>query len=490
MSVGPSGDILVLSNTQAKALAGSVLAIGEDVFRLKDYDPAYPGQPPWRSGAEGKAYPLLANNGTVAAYLKFFTRPTRQRLDRTAWLIGQQMHAWLPGLVAAPLLWIDTRLGPRSAEIDFDFAGYVAHAVPGETWLELKNRMVEMGTTLPEEFRWRCVEDLVLATAVLERAGIVHGDLSPNNIVVDLNAPEEEPALYLIDFDAFVAPAAGLNRAINVASGGTYGTAGYCPPELAARAAEGDASAAPYSDRYGRDMLMLELLLMDAALPPDDPPVRWRADEFKLRLAAWWASRELTPRQMPGHLDGPDVFSLAEQQRPTSMQLAAELELELPDIPAISGDPPMICSPSAILGIRSVSARGQRRQKRKSTKPRPVGQTRPTSPSTAPPVGQWMISAQVVPHRLRRSSSRGPMPKDNMGTALLTAAFILLLVMIPFIPSCLGAAGLGRSLKREEPHRYEVVKSARGDRHSYMSDGPRLLSADRNASPIGHGRLP
>ena len=171
MSVGSSTEILVLSNIQAKALAGSLLAIGEDLFRLKDYDPAYPGQPPWRSGAEGKAYPLLARDGTVAAYLKFFTRPTQKRLNRTAWLIGQQMHTWLPGLSAAPLLWVNTRLSPRSAEIDFDFAGYLAQAVPGETWLELKHHIVEAGVSLPADVRWRCVEDLVLATAVLERAG-------------------------------------------------------------------------------------------------------------------------------------------------------------------------------------------------------------------------------------------------------------------------------------------------------------------------------
>ena len=117
MPVGSSTDILVLSNTQAKALAGSFLAIGEEIYRFKDYDPAYPGQPPWRSGAEGKAYPLLGRDGSVAAYLKFFTRPTQKRLNRTAWLIGQQMHTWLPGLAAAPLLWVEARLGSRSAKI-------------------------------------------------------------------------------------------------------------------------------------------------------------------------------------------------------------------------------------------------------------------------------------------------------------------------------------------------------------------------------------
>ena len=239
MPAGSSTDILVLSNTQAKALAGSLLAIGEEIYRFKDYDPAYPGQPPWRSGAEGKAYPLLGRDGSVVAYLKFFTRPTQKRLNRTAWLIGQQMHTWLPGLAAAPLLWVDTRLGFRSAKIDFDFAGYLAQAVPGETWLELKNRMVDAGTSFPEDFRWRCVEDLVLATAVLEQASIIHGDLSPNNIVIDLDAPPNEPALYLIDFDAFVAPAAGPDQAIDMADGGTYGTEGYCPPDLGSRAGRG-----------------------------------------------------------------------------------------------------------------------------------------------------------------------------------------------------------------------------------------------------------
>ena len=290
MSVGSSAEILVLSNIQAKALAGSLLAIGEDLFRLKDYNPAYPGQPPWRSGAEGKAYPLLARDGTVAAYLKFFTRPTQSRLNRTAWLIGQQMHTWLPGLSAAPLLWVDTRLSPRSAEIDFDFAGYLAQAVPGETWLELKHHIVETGVSLPADVRWRCVEDLVLATAVLERADIVHGDLSPNNIVIDPAAPAGDPALCLIDFDAFVAPAAGPDRAVNLAAGGTYGTEGYCPPDLGARAAAGDGSAAPYSDRYGRDVLILELLLMDPGFSPDDPPAIWDRQRLGRAYAQWRAS--------------------------------------------------------------------------------------------------------------------------------------------------------------------------------------------------------
>src|SRR5208282_1786604 len=123
-----------------------------------------------------------------AAYLKFFTRPTQKRLDRTSWLIGQQIHTWLPGLAAAPLVWVDTRHAHRPEEATLDFAGYLARSVPGKTWLELKTSIHDNSLPFPEELRWRCVCDLVFALAILEQEGIVHGDLSPNNIVVDLEA--------------------------------------------------------------------------------------------------------------------------------------------------------------------------------------------------------------------------------------------------------------------------------------------------------------
>ena len=138
------------------------------------------------------------------------------------------------------MLWTDTRHGVHGAKIDFHFAAYLAKAVPGETWLERKSAIADGGTRFPEDLRWRCVQDLLLALAVLERAELVHGDLSPNNVVIDLDAPRDDPALYLIDFDAFFAAAAGTNRAVTVAEGGTYGTDGYCPPDLAAAASAGD----------------------------------------------------------------------------------------------------------------------------------------------------------------------------------------------------------------------------------------------------------
>ena len=95
--------------------------------------------------------------------------------------------------------------------------------------------------------------------------------------------------LYLIDFDAFFAAAAGANQAVTVAEGGTYGTEGYCPPDLAAAASAGDGCAAPYSDRYGRDMLLLEFLLMGSGLPADDPLIDWNREQLQRQFAAWQA---------------------------------------------------------------------------------------------------------------------------------------------------------------------------------------------------------
>jgi hypothetical protein len=332
MSFDSGTSILTLTNTQAKALAGRFVTIESETYCFKNYDQRHPGQPPWRSGAEGKAYPLLDYERSVAAYLKFFTRPTRKRLSRTAWLIAQQLHTWLPSLAAAPLLWVDTRHAQRPPACALDFAGYLAQAVPGTTWLELKNSIHENSLPFTAEFRWRCVRDLVLALSVLEREGIVHGDLSPNNIVIDIDARPDQPALYLIDFDAFVTAAAEGLEAVTAAEGGTCGTEGYCPPHLAAAAGSGEGSAAPYSDRYGRDMLLVELLMMDCGLSPDDPPSRWSTDQLQRRYGAWRA------RGIPAilsHLEPPTVFPLVEQDRPASLELATGLGIALPAKPLL-----------------------------------------------------------------------------------------------------------------------------------------------------------
>jgi serine/threonine protein kinase len=354
--------MLTLSNTRAKELAGRLVTIDGATYHFKSYDADHPGQPPWRSGAEGKAYPLLGDDQSIAAYLKFFTQPTSKRLNRTAWLIGQQMYAWLPHLAAAPVLWTDTRHGLSSEKIDFHFAAYLARAVPGETWLELKSGIAGGGKRFADDIRWRCVEDLLLSLAVLEQAGLVHGDLSPNNVVIDLDARPGVPALYLIDFDAFVAEAAGLNRAVTVAEGGTYGTEGYCPPDLAAAASEGDGAAAPFSDRYGRDMLLMEFLLMGYGLPADDPLGHWNPEQLRRQFAAWQARNDPPRTRALCHLNPAILFRLKESERPSSADLAAGLGVSLPQRRVLRrvtelprSTPAILEHPSAITAMEDVS---------------------------------------------------------------------------------------------------------------------------------------
>jgi hypothetical protein len=65
--VHPSTEILTLTNTQAGKLAGRVATIGAVKNAFLDYDPDPPGQPPRRTGAEGKAYPLLGEDGSRAS---------------------------------------------------------------------------------------------------------------------------------------------------------------------------------------------------------------------------------------------------------------------------------------------------------------------------------------------------------------------------------------------------------------------------------------
>jgi hypothetical protein len=136
--------------------------------------------------------------------------------------------------------------------------------------------------------------------------------------------------LYLIDFDAFVAPTAQGVETVTVAEGGTYGTQGYCPPDLAAAAAEGDGRVAPRSDRYGRDMLLVELLIMNCGLPPDDPPSTWNRDRFERGYAAWRARGDRDLLRSLSHLEPATLFTLADGDRPSSSELAAALGLSIP----------------------------------------------------------------------------------------------------------------------------------------------------------------
>ncbi len=321
-----------LSNVRAKALAGKSWIIDGHPYQFRDYDPRFKGQTPWKSGNEGLAFPIVGPDDHIAAYLKFFTRVTEKRLSRTGWLIGQKIHTWAPSLAAAPARWVDSQKYPRPPGIDFDFAGCWSLTVPGLTWLEWKLKIANERARFEHGDRWLCIQELIRSLAILERVNMHHGDLSPNNIIINTrsDAATAEP-LYLIDFDAFVSPRAGEGLAqVSTREGGTYGTDGYCPPDLTLREENGN-DVAPYSDRFGRDMLLLELLAFRSAFASEDPPAKWDRDRLEKSCDSALSRLPGPASKALAHLRSRDVFDLKEEDRPESQQLAHGIGLALPE---------------------------------------------------------------------------------------------------------------------------------------------------------------
>lgn len=318
--------VLTLSQNQARELAGKRWVLNGANYRFADRDPDAPGDPPWRSGAEGIAYPLLGVDGQARAYAKFFDgqKITQKRIDRTKWLIEQRMDGWVPELRGAASSWVDTKVVGAPAEIGFDFTCSCARSVPGKTWAEVKADVVDGVVRLDPEVRLRSVENVIRALTVLEKAGVAHGDLSPGNVILNVDASPGEPTLYLIDFDGFFAPAAGRLARLSAGEGGTFGTEEYCPPELQRRAEQDILSAAPYSDRYGRDVLLIELLCFDADCGSEDAGSRWSREKICKGLSESGIGDRVQ------HLALEDVFQRPEERRPTSQDLARALNITTP----------------------------------------------------------------------------------------------------------------------------------------------------------------
>ena len=285
------------------------MTIGAETYFFKNYDRGIPASPRGARAPRARPIRCLDYDQPVAAYLKFFTRPTQKRLDRTAWLIGQQMHTWLPGLSAAPLVWVE----PAMPAVRGSYVGFCRLSGAGRSRRDLAGTEKfhpRQFAALPRGLRRRCVRDLLLALSVLEQEGIVHGDLSPNNIVIDLEARPDQPALYLIDFDAFVAPAAGGNAAVTVAEGGTYGTEGYCPPDLGPRRPGAMVPRRPIRTAMRATCCCWNCSSWTAACRRTILPRVGATKRFERRYAAWLARGDPRLLQTLSHLDPATVFTL------------------------------------------------------------------------------------------------------------------------------------------------------------------------------------
>jgi len=110
---------------------------------------------------------------------------------------------------------------------------------------------------------------------------------------------------------------------LHVDAGGSKGTPSYMPPLLEA---ETSLHVGPVSDRFARDMLLIEILAFQGGDPIDTSPLYWSGqDELLADIANLAKSLQLE------HLLDMSVFSLQESERPSSFDLASRIQLNVED---------------------------------------------------------------------------------------------------------------------------------------------------------------
>ncbi|MEM9353655.1 MAG: hypothetical protein AAGA92_11635 [Planctomycetota bacterium] len=269
-------------------------------------------------GNEATLFPLLDARGEHTLYLRVpkSGKMTAPRLRRTEWLVARRLDQRSGAFAAAPRAWASTAVDGRVPRVDHDFAGTLHAVVPGRSWQSIKYDIyVGEASALSLEARQAVARDFLMQLADLEWCGVVHGDLSDGNLVVDFR----QGTCRLVDFDAFVCNGdpSLLHPWLSVGDGGVKGTPGYMPPDLEAQA---DPEASPYSDRHARDMLLIELLSFGKGDHHDRSPTHW-GNQAVLRAALEPFAQGLRLE----HLLREDLFTLPETQRPSSRELAEGL---------------------------------------------------------------------------------------------------------------------------------------------------------------------
>jgi hypothetical protein len=309
----------IIGISQARKLAGKRIQAGNREFIFGDEDSI-------KLGGQAIAMPLLDASGRRVAFFRssLALGATADKIRRTSWLVGQKLHLKSKAFATAPQLWFNSIVHGRPDGIDFDFAATIHGCAPGKSWKDHKEQ-IEFGNGVAPTIdqRLKFARSLVQRLASLEafgRKGFLHGDLSDGNIMLDVESGE----VHLIDFDCFVFESPTLSKPkLHVDEGGSKGTPSYMPPTLEANTS---LHVGPVSDRFARDMLLIELLAFQAGDPIDTSPLYWSGqDELLEDISAQAKLLQLD------YLLDPSVFSLNESERPSSFQLATRLTVNVED---------------------------------------------------------------------------------------------------------------------------------------------------------------
>lgn len=224
-----------------------------------------------RRGGEGIVVPVTCHHpskGDIPSILKCFDLVAKERGHRQKHLLGfglASAHDWL--YQGVPYSWIDKEiLGHR-------VYGHVAKHVgvdgDGDDFRIVRSQ--DKMDFFSAAQRRECAAQLCCAVAGLENLGLVHGDLSPANIVLT-KKDDDSVSCILIDFDGFhgigvpVLPREVDGRVMRM-----FGSPGYQHPTLMrAIAAENkqvrNDDLIVESDRYALAVLCFELVTWTTAI--------------------------------------------------------------------------------------------------------------------------------------------------------------------------------------------------------------------------------
>ena len=279
-----------------------------------------------RGGLEGCVVPVTAHvegRGAIPSILKAFNHELPMRRERLDTLVGYGLaskHDWLFSGVP----YASVRVEINGLRLEGHVCQHVCGGLNGDDLSVLKDQ--DGLESVGREQRAWLAEQLCLAVAALEAKQIVHGDLSPGNIIVGFDDQWKHVQCVPIDYDGFSSPEAPrLPRVHGGARVRPLGTLGYQHPTLMRRIdadrAGNDETIEVENDRFALAVLCCELMVWRGTLRQQlGRSELLDADELAAGKAtpplalekAWPEGAELLAEAlsvvMPDHLPGPEQW--------------------------------------------------------------------------------------------------------------------------------------------------------------------------------------
>lgn len=256
---------MITSRTIKSELAGKEFSASNvaDGSKVKfQFPTTFDGWP--RKGGEGYVAPVVCKHpqkGDIPSIIKLFFNELPDRATRQTHLVRFGLsgkHDWL--YEGVPYAWIDKIVAGH--RVYGHVAKHVCYNRKGDDFGIVRDTLAIDDFT--EDNRRAMAGQLCTAIVGLERLSVVHGDLSPRNIVIGKQSDNDVQCV-LIDYDGFQSPKVPqLPRQYDGKPARMFGSAGYQHPSLMRRIkndnGQDDSLFVP-NDRFALGVLCFELMV-------------------------------------------------------------------------------------------------------------------------------------------------------------------------------------------------------------------------------------